>query len=121
MCVYTHYILLFLVDGHLHCFHVLAILNSAAVDIRCMYLFELQVSLSVCPGLGCWSYGSYVFSFIGIFILFFIIVPIYIPTNSSLFFTPSPAFIICRLLDKDHSDWYELVPHCIFDLLFSNY
>ena len=29
----------------------------------------------------------------------------------SLFFTPSPAFIACRLLDSSHSDWHVMVPH----------
>ena len=24
----------------------------------------------------------------------------------------------CRLLDRSHSDWCEMVPHCGFDLLF---
>ena len=37
-----------------------------------------------------------------------------------LFSTPSPAFIACRLLDSSHSDWHEMVPHCCFDLHFSN-
>ena len=39
-----------------------------------------------------------------------------IPTNSvrgSLFSTPSPAFIVCRLLDSSHSDWREMVPQLI--------
>ena len=47
-----------------------------------------------------------------------------IPTNSvregSLFSTPSPAFIAYRLLDSSHSDWCEMVPHCGFDLPFSD-
>ena len=62
--------------------------------------------------------------FKGISILFFIVaVPIYIPTNSATglpFSTPSPAFIACRLLDHSHSDWHEMVPHCGFDLHFSD-
>ena len=37
----------------------------------------------------------------------------------SLFSTPSPAFIVCRLFDDDHSDWCEVI-HCGFDFHFSN-
>ena len=37
-----------------------------------------------------------------------------------LFSTPSPAFIVCRFFDDGHSDWCEVISHCIFDLLFSN-
>ena len=36
------------------------------------------------------------------------------------FLQPSPAFIICRLLDSSHPDWRVMVPHCGFDLHFSN-
>ena len=35
----------------------------------------------------------------------------------SLFSTPSPAFIVCRLFDYGHSDWCEVIPHCTFDSL----
>ena len=38
----------------------------------------------------------------------------------SLFSTPSPAFIVCRLFDDGHSDRCEVIPHCGFDLHFSN-
>ena len=34
--------------------------------------------------------------------------------------TPSPTFIVCRLFDSSHSDWCEMVPHCGFDLHFSD-
>ena len=40
--------------------------------------------------------------------------------GGSLFSTPSPAFIACRLLDRSHSDWCEMVPHSGFDLHFSD-
>ena len=33
---------------------------------------------------------------------------------------PSPAFIACRLLDRSHADWSEMVPHCGFDLHLSD-
>ena len=38
----------------------------------------------------------------------------------SLFSTPSPAFMVCRLFDDGHSDWCEVVSCCSFDLHFSN-
>ena len=40
--------------------------------------------------------------------------------KGSLFSIPSPAFIVCRLFDDDRSDWCEVIPHCSFDLHFSN-
>ena len=42
-----------------------------------------------------------------------------IPTNSVRgfpFLHTLPAFVICRLLDRSHSDWCEMVPHSGFDL-----
>ena len=30
------------------------------------------------------------------------------------------GFIACGLLDRSHSDWREMVPHCGFDLHFSD-
>ena len=38
----------------------------------------------------------------------------------SLFSTPSPAFIVCRLFDGGYSDRYEGISHCSCDLHFSN-
>ena len=52
-----------------------------------------------------------------------VVVSVCIPTNSvegSLFSTPSPAFIVCRLFDEGHSDQCEVISHCSFDLHFSN-
>ena len=51
---------------------------------------------------------------------------VYIPTNnagSSLFSTSSIAFILCGFFFFFHdgySDWCEVIPHCNFDLHFSN-
>ena len=46
-----------------------------------------------------------------------------IPTNNVRgfpFSAPFPAFIVCRLFDSSPSDWREMVPHCGFDLHFSD-
>ena len=40
--------------------------------------------------------------------------------EGSLFSTPSPAFIVCRFFDDGHPDQCEVIPHCSFDLHFSN-
>ena len=37
----------------------------------------------------------------------------------SLFSTPSPAFIVCRLFDDGHSEWCEVISQCSFALHFS--
>ena len=38
----------------------------------------------------------------------------------SLFSTPSPTFIVCRLFGGGHSDWFEMILHYGFDLHFSS-
>ena len=40
--------------------------------------------------------------------------------EGSLFSTPSPGFVVCRFSDDAHSNWCEVIPHCSFDLHFSN-
>ena len=39
--------------------------------------------------------------------------------EGSFFSTSSPTFIVWRFLDSSHSDRCEMVPHCGFDLHFS--
>ena len=60
-----------------------------------------------------WSYGSFIFSFLKYLYQFTF------PSTmeeGSLFSTPSPAFIACRVFDDGHSDWCEMILHCSFDL-----
>ena len=78
-----HILILSSVDGHLGGFHVLALVNSAEMNIGVHVYFSMKVSSgymsrSMIDG----SYGSSVF-FRDTSILFSIeVVPIYIPSNS---------------------------------------
>ena len=72
------------VDGHFGCFHVLAIVNSTAVNIRMHASLQIRVFSGYTPRSGITeSYGKSIFSFWGHSILFSVMAaPICIPTNS---------------------------------------
>ena len=83
------------VDGHLGCFHVLAIVNSAAMNFRMHVSFQMRVFLGYTPRSGvAGSYGNSVFSSEENSILFSLVAaPAYIPTNSVGGFPFSPHFL----------------------------
>jgi len=52
------------VDGHLCCFHVLAIGNSAAVNLECMCISKLSFCMGIMPRYGiAGSVVRYIFAF----------------------------------------------------------
>ena len=120
-----HFFIHLSVDGHLRCFHVLAVVNRAAVNIGVHVSFSILVSSGYKPGSGIaliWWFNS---SFLrNLHILHSSCTSLHSHQQfkrvGSLFSTPSPAFIVCRLLDSSYSDQREMVPHCGFDLHFSN-
>ena len=114
-------------DGHLGCFHVLSIINSAVMNIGVHVSLSILVSSVVyAQQWDCWVIWQFYFQFFkesahcSMLWLYKFAFP---PTvqEGSLFSTPSLAFIIvCILFDGGHSDRHEMIPHCGFDLHFSN-
>ena len=51
VCLY-HIFIYSSVDGYLGCYHVLASVNTTAMNTGVYIFFQLQFSLGVCPGMG---------------------------------------------------------------------
>ena len=117
---FTHWF----VNGQLGCFHVLAIVKSATVNLGIHVSFSISSGYMLSSGIAGFCSG-FILSFFKespYCLPYWLYQFIFPPTvqECSLFFTPSLAFILCRHFDDGHSDWCEVISHCSFDLHFSN-
>ena len=113
------------VHGHLGCFHVLAIVNSDAVNTGVHVSFRTVVFSCYMPSSGiAGSYGSFIPNFVKKS-------PHCSPQWLYQFtshqqckrvpFLPYPLqHLLFIFFDDGHSNQYEVIPHCSFDLHVSN-
>ena len=116
--MYHHIFIHSSVNGHLSYFHVLAIINSTAMNIGVHVSLSILVSSGYTPRSGiAGTYGGFIPSFLRNLHTIFHSGCINLSCHQqckNVPFPPTPslAFIVCSIFYDGHSDWCEVVSHC---------